>query len=84
MNRRYAYRDHHILVCALPAADRSGWRPEICVISPHDEWQFVPTPPTIVASDVLKCIEIGRRCGETVIEGRAVEAGQRVRTGPLH
>jgi hypothetical protein len=84
MNRRYAYRDHEILVCATPSRDDAGWRPEVCVISPRDEWQFVPTHPSVIASDVLKCIEIGRRCGESVIENIALKAGETVRTGPLH
>ena len=84
MNRRYAYRDHEILVCATPDRERTGWRPEVCVISPDDEWQFVPTHPSVVTSDLHKCIEIGRRCGESIIEGLAIGAGEHVRTSPLH
>jgi hypothetical protein len=75
MNRRYAYRDYQILVTALPAGDRSGWRPEICVISPDDEWQLVPTHDTLVASDASRCIEIGRLCGESIVEGLQLSAG---------
>jgi hypothetical protein len=84
MNRRYAYLDHAILVTALPAGDRPGWRPEICVISPDEEWQLVPTPASLVAGDVAKCIEIGRRCGETVIEALVPASAAALRTEPLH
>jgi hypothetical protein len=76
MNRRYAYRDYQILVTALPAGgERTGWRPEICVISPDDEWQLVPTHDALVESDARRCIEIGRLCGEGVVESLHIAAG---------
>jgi hypothetical protein len=83
MNRRYAYHDYQILVTALPAGDRPGWRPEICVISPDDEWQFVPTLDTWVATDAHRCIEIGRLCAESVVEDMRLSAGA-PRIGTLH
>jgi hypothetical protein len=84
MNRRYAYRDYQILVTALPAGDRSGWRPEICVISPDDEWQLVPTHDTLVASDASRCIEIGRLCAESVVEGLRLSDGAPRAAGTVH
>ena len=68
MNRRYAYRDYEILVSARPMAGQPGWRPEICVISPDDEWQFVPTPHSFVANDPSYCLEIGRKVAENAIQ----------------
>lgn len=71
MNRRYAFRDYEILVTAQ--AEQAGWRPEICVISPNDEWQFVPTHRTLVANDPVYCLEIGRACAETAIADLRIE-----------
>ncbi len=73
MNRRYAYGDYEILVSAQRVGDRSGWRPEICVIDPDDRWQFVPFHRTLVASDPAYCLEIGRRCAENVIQERHID-----------
>ena len=66
MNRRYAYRAYEILVSARPAT--AGWRPEICVIAPDDRWEFVPTHHSLVADDLHRCLEIGRRCAESAIQ----------------
>jgi hypothetical protein len=74
INRRYAYRDHEILVSAMPIADRSGWRPEICVITPDSEWHLVPTHDAVVLVDPARCIELGRLRAERVIEGLCIDA----------
>lgn len=66
MNRRYAYQDHEILVAAQPA--QAGWRPEVCVIAPDRQWQFVPIADSFVANDPVYAVEVGRRFGETAIE----------------
>jgi hypothetical protein len=73
MNRRYAYRDFEILVTAQPAGSQPGWRPEICLIAPDDHWLFVPTPDSLVMSDLGHCIEIGRRCAESAIQDLHLE-----------
>jgi hypothetical protein len=76
MHRRYAYRDHEILVSAQPAGAQPGWRPEICVIAPDDRWQFVPTHHSLVANDPQYCLEIGRRCAESAIQ--SMDVGQEI------
>jgi hypothetical protein len=83
MNRRFDYLDYQILVTALPVEDRSGWRPEICVISPDDEWQFVPAHDALTASDAGRCIEIGRLWAESVVEGMRLW-GDAPHFGTLH
>ena len=84
MNRRYAYRDYEILVTAQPVGDRSGWRPEICLIAPDDHWQFIPTPESLVMSDLRHCIEIGRRCAESAIQDLHLEDELANYPGPWH
>jgi hypothetical protein len=84
MNRRFAYRDYQILVSALPLRDRRGWRAEICVISPAQEWQLVPTHESLVMTDAGHCLEIGRRCAEIVVEGLCLDAGEPLERGLLH
>jgi hypothetical protein len=84
MNRRYAYRDYEILVSAQPVDDRSGWRPEICVIAPDDHWQFIPTHHSLVANDAAYCLEIGRRCAESAIQSMDVDRELADYEGPWH
>ena len=71
MNRRYAFRDHEILVAAQPA--QAGWRPEVCVIAPDRQWQFVPVANEVVANDPVYALELGRRFGETAVEELRIE-----------
>jgi len=84
MNRRYAYRDYAILVSALPSGDAAGWRPEICVIAPDDRWEFVPTHQSLRAHDPRHCLEIGRRCAESVIQSRDPASHAAACAGLLH
>ena len=84
VNRRYAYRDHEILVSALPLAGCDGWRPEICVITPDAEWHLVPTHDSVVLADPAYCIEIGRRRAERVVEGLCIDASHAGAAAVLH
>ena len=43
------------------------------MISPTDEWQFVPTHRTLVANDPVYCLEIGRACAENAIADLRIE-----------
>jgi hypothetical protein len=84
VNRRYAYREHEILVSALPIAGNEGWRPEICVITPDAQWHLVPSHEAVVMVDAAGCIEIGRRRAERVIEGLCLDAGRTGSARVLH
>lgn len=84
VNRRYAYRDHQILVSALPVGERGGWRPEICVITPDAQWHLVASHDEVVLVDAARCIETGRQRAERVIEGLCLETGETGRARFLH